>query len=41
MPSPLPIARNTGGDIVLLPGMSNRHGLITAVNLSVGKYFVI
>ncbi len=29
MPSPLPIAINTAGDIVLLPGMSNRHGLVT------------
>ncbi|MEO8739938.1 MAG: helicase HerA-like domain-containing protein [Casimicrobiaceae bacterium] len=29
MPSPLPIARNAEGEIVLLPGMSNRHGLIT------------
>ncbi len=29
MPSPLLIAHNADGDIVLLPGMSNRHGLIT------------
>jgi uncharacterized protein len=29
MPSPLPIAINAAGDIVLLPGMSNRHGLVT------------
>jgi uncharacterized protein len=29
MPSPLPIAINAAGDVVLLPGMSNRHGLVT------------
>jgi uncharacterized protein len=29
MPSPLPIAINAAGDIVLLPSMSNRHGLVT------------
>jgi hypothetical protein len=29
MPSPLAIARNASGEIVLLPGMSNRHGLVT------------
>src|SRR6476659_1539970 len=29
MPSPLPIARNAAGEIMLLPGMSNRHGLVT------------
>jgi DNA helicase HerA-like ATPase len=29
MPDPLVIARNASGDIVLLPAMSNRHGLVT------------
>ena len=29
MPAPLPIARNAAGEIMLLPGMSNRHGLVT------------
>jgi len=29
MPDPLPIARNAGGEIALLPALANRHGLIT------------
>jgi len=30
MPEPLPIARSqTGGDLYVLPGLANRHGLIT------------
>ncbi|MEP6942302.1 MAG: helicase HerA-like domain-containing protein [Betaproteobacteria bacterium] len=29
MSSPLPIARNASGEIMLLPSMSNRHGLVT------------
>ena len=29
MPDPLPIARNDQGEIDLLPGLANRHGLVT------------
>src|SRR5262252_613690 len=29
MPDPLPIAKAQGRDLCLLPGMANRHGLIT------------
>jgi len=29
MPAPLPIARNADGELVLLPALANRHGLIT------------
>jgi len=29
MPSPLPIARNADTEIVLLPALANRHGLVT------------
>src|SRR5947207_907857 len=29
MPDPLPIARNSDGELALLPALANRHGLIT------------
>src|SRR5512147_1022002 len=29
MPPPLPIARNAAAEFSLLPGMANRHGLVT------------
>ena len=29
MADPLPIARNADGELCLLPGMANRHGLVT------------
>ena len=29
MPEPLPIARNAETELVLLPALANRHGLIT------------
>jgi len=29
VPEPLPVARNAAGELCLLPGLANRHGLIT------------
>jgi DNA helicase HerA-like ATPase len=29
VPEPLPIARNAAGELCLLPGLANRHGLVT------------